>query len=96
MIKVQCKRSFANFGEPEIAQLYGHVQSREFGLFVTLGGYTAKARQFERSKPNIQLIDGLELVELIYDHYDKFDPRYQRLVPLQRIFVPSPRTIDEE
>ncbi|MEJ2622967.1 MAG: restriction endonuclease, partial [Pseudolabrys sp.] len=89
VIKVQCKQVLSNIGQPEVAQLYGHVETREHGLFVTLGGYTAPARQFEQSKHNLRLIDGEELSALIFSHYDQFDPRYQMLLPLKKVFIPG-------
>jgi len=89
VIKVQCKQTQATIGQPDVAQLYGNVEVTEFGLFVTLGTFSADARRFERAKRNLRLIDGKGLVELIEAHYSKFDPRYQVLLPLKRIFVPG-------
>ncbi len=90
IIKVQCKQTLNTVGQPEVAQLYGHVEaSREHGLFITLGEYSAQARQFERSKHNLRLLSGEELVALIYNHYDRFEPRYQMLLPLKKAFVPG-------
>jgi restriction system protein len=89
IIKVQCKQTQGTIGQPDVAQLYGHVESSEFGLFVTLGNFTADARRFERSKRNLRLIDGKALIELIEGHYAKFQPRYQVLLPMKRIYVPG-------
>ena len=89
VIKVQCKQTQSSIGQPDVAQLYGHVEPSEFGLFVTLGNYTADAKRFERSKRNLRLIDGKGLIELIEEHYSKFQPRYQVLLPLRRIYVPG-------
>lgn len=90
IIKVQCKQTLNTVGQPEVAQLYGHVEaSREHGLFITLGEYSAQARQFERSKHNLRLLSGEDLVALIFNHYDHFEPRYQMLLPLKKAFVPG-------
>jgi len=35
------------------------------------------------------LLDGKELVELIFAHYDKFAPRYRALIPLKRTYSPG-------
>lgn len=88
IIKVQCKQILSNIGQPDVAQLYGHVQLGEFGLFVTLGDFTPPARQFERSKNNLRLINGNELVELIFEHYESFDPRYRTILPLKKGYLP--------
>ncbi|WP_439533224.1 restriction endonuclease [Polymorphobacter sp.] len=90
IIKVQCKQMLGNHGRPEVAQLIGVLGHGEHGLFVTLGGFTAEARSFERGKPNLRLLDGVALVELVYAHYHKFEPRYQVLLPLKRTYVPAP------
>lgn len=89
VIKVQCKQTQNSIGQPDVAQLYGHVEPKEFGLFVTLGAFTADARRFERSKQNLRLIDGKALIELIEAHYDHFQPKYQVLLPLKRVYVPA-------
>ncbi|MFZ0424648.1 MAG: restriction endonuclease [Xanthobacteraceae bacterium] len=89
IIKVQCKQTLSKMGQPEVAQLHGHVEARQHGLFVTLGDYTPQARQFERAKHNLRLIDGEELVALIFNHYDRFEPRYQVLLPMKKVYIPS-------
>ncbi|MCB9948973.1 MAG: restriction endonuclease [Rhodospirillaceae bacterium] len=89
IIKVQCKQTLDQIGRPTAQQLHGAIEHGEHGLFVTLGGYSAEARTFERSKPNLRFIDGNDLIELIYAHYDRFDPRYKMLLPLKRTYIPG-------
>ncbi len=89
MIKVQCKQTLLTIGRPDVQQLHGAIESGEHGLFVTLGTYTADARTFERGKPNLRLIDGPTLIEMIYNHYDRFEPRYQMLLPLKQAYIPG-------
>jgi len=90
IIKVQVKSTEGSVGDPVVSALYGKVESNEFGLLVTLGSITPPARRFERSKSNLRLIDGEELVDLILQHYEQFDARYKGLLPLKRVFVPAP------
>lgn len=90
IIKVQCKQVLDPIGRPAVQQLHGAVEHGEHGLFVTLGKFSQDARTFERSKPNLRLIDGATLVELIYTHYHQFEPRYQSLIPLKRTYIPGP------
>jgi restriction system protein len=90
IIKVQCKQMLGSHGLPEVQQLNGLLEKDENGLFVTLGSFTAQARAFERTKPNLRLLDGPALIETIYAHYHKFEPRYQVLLPLKRTYVPAP------
>lgn len=90
IIKVQCKQILATVGRPEVQQLHGAIENGEHGLFVTLGGFSSDARTFERTKPNLRLIDGASLIDLIYLHYHQFEPRYQMLLPLKRSYIPGP------
>ena len=94
IIKVQVKSGEGSIGEPVVSALYGKVAASEFGLLVTLGTFTPQARNFARSKSNLRLIDGDELVELILQHYEQFDSRYKGLLPLKRVHVPQ--ALDEE
>lgn len=96
IIKVQCKQVVSTIGRPEVQQLHGAIEIGEHGLFVTLGAFSADARTYERGKPNLRLIDGPTLIELIYDRYHQFDPRYQMLLPLKRTYIPGPAVIDHE
>ncbi len=94
IIKVQVKSSEGSVGDPVVSALYGKVANGEYGLLVTLGTFTPQARSFARSKSNLRLIDGEELVGLVTQHYDEFDARYKGLIPLKRVHVPVP--LEEE
>ena len=89
IIKVQVKSTEGSVGDPQVSALYGKVGPNEFGLLVGLGTFTNQAIGFAKSKSNLRLIDGDELVELILSHYDQFDSRYKGLLPLRRVFVPE-------
>lgn len=96
IIKVQVKSTEGNIGDPVVSALYGKVSQSEYGLLVTLGSFTAQARNFATSKSNLRLVDGEELVKLILNHYDQFDARYKGLLPLRRVYVPEPLDDSEE
>jgi restriction system protein len=89
IIKVQCKQTLSTNGRPDVQKLYGAIEKEEKGLFVTLGSFSSDARTFEQSKSNLRLLDGKELVELIFIHYDRFAPRYRALIPLKRTYSPG-------
>lgn len=89
LIKVQCKQSLGTNGRPDVQKLYGAIEKEEMGLFVTLGSFSADARTYEQTKSNLRLLDGKDLVELIFAHYDKFAPRYRALIPLKRTYSPG-------
>jgi restriction system protein len=96
IIKVQVKRQESPVGDPIVSALYGKVAAEEFGLIVTLGVYTNQAKIFARGKANLRLIDGSDLVDLILEHHESFDPRYKGLVPLKRVYVPEPLDENDE
>lgn len=89
IIKVQVKSSEGSIGDPVVSSLYGKVDPGEFGLFITLGTFTNQAKNFAKSKSNLRLIDGNELVGLVLQHYEEFDSRYKGLLPLKRVYVPD-------
>jgi len=89
IVKVQVKSGEGSVGDPAVSALYGKVGPQEFGLLVTLGTITPQAKNFAKSKSNLRLIDGDELVKLIFDHYEQFDARYKGILPLRRVFVPE-------
>lgn len=90
IIKVQVKSTEGSVGDPIVSALYGKVGNGEFGLLVTLGTFTPAAKNFARGKSNLRLIDGDELVDLIFDYYEQFDSKYKGLLPLKHVYVPEP------
>ncbi len=95
IIKVQVKSSEGVATDKDVSALYGKLSSTgEFGLFVTLGQFSPVSRNFEQSKSNLRLIDGDELVNLIFQHYEEFDSRHKGLLPLRRVYIPE--AIDSE
>lgn len=94
IIKVQVKSTDGSVGDPVVSALYGKVAANEYGLLVTLGKFTNQAATFAKSKGNLRLVDGDELIELILSQYDQLDSRYKGLLPLKKVFIPE--TISEE
>jgi restriction system protein len=89
IIKVQVKSTSGTIGDPEVASLYGKVGHSEYGLFVTLGPFSNQAKTFAKSKSNLRLIDGNDLVDLILEHYESFDSSYKGLIPLKKVYIPE-------
>lgn len=94
IIKVQVKSSDGKIGDRDVSALYGKVGEGEYGLLVTLGEFTPPAITFANSKSNLRLIDGSELVDLIFEYYEKFDAKYKSILPLKKVYVPQ--TLEEE
>lgn len=89
IIKVQVKSTSGSIGDPEVSSLYGKVGQNEFGLLVTLGSFSNQSKSFAKSKSNLRLIDGNELVNLILEHYESFDSGYKGLIPLKKVYIPE-------
>lgn len=94
IIKVQVKSGSGTVTDRDVSALYGKLSATEYGLFVTLGTFSPACHSFEQGKANLRLIDGDELVQLIFDHYEQFDSRHKGLLPLRRIYVPQ--VLDED
>jgi restriction system protein len=89
IIRVQVKSSPGKISDKDVSALYGKVGHEEYGLLITLGEFTSPAWQFATGKGNLRLIDGNELVDLIFEHYDDFDPRYKGIIPLEKVYIPQ-------
>jgi restriction system protein len=89
VIKVQCKQTLATIGGPAVQQLLGAIQAGEHALFVALGDYSSDAIRIERGKSNLRLIGGADLVQLIFNNYERFEARFKALLPLKRSYTPS-------
>ena len=89
IVKVQCKRTTAQTSRPEVDQLLGTLGDGEYGLFINLGSYVRGAVELERNRAKLRLINGEQLVELIFENYRKLSPKYRAMLPLKEIFVPD-------
>jgi restriction system protein len=89
IIKVQCKRTTSSMGGPDVQRLTGSLApgGTEMGLFVTLGPYSRDALHLERTRRDLRLINGNELVDLVFEHYAQFSPEYKRLLPMRSVYV---------
>lgn len=89
-ILVQVKSGDGDIRETTIQSLKGAMREGDYGLFVTLADYTKNARKYLDSVPIIKGINGTELVDLILRYYDKLSDKYQRLIPLEMVYIPVP------
>jgi hypothetical protein len=85
ILKIQVKAQESNISADQVKAFCAMVNDRDVGVYITIGGYTAPARDFARTKGNLRLIDGVEFIDLIQKHYDRLDHRHRRLIPLQAI-----------
>ncbi len=88
-ILVQVKSGEGDVNEAAVSELSGKVSERDFGIFVSASGFNKRARDFAFSKRNLKLIDGDELVELVYKYYPQLDAKYKGLIPLRSVYIPE-------
>lgn len=90
-ILVQVKSQDTDIKETTIQSLKGAMREGDYGLFVTLSNYTKNAKKYLDSTPIIRGINGTELVDLILKYYEDLDEKYQRMIPLKRVYIPVPK-----
>lgn len=89
ILKIQVKAHDGNIGADPVKAFYAMIQDRDVGVFITTGGYSASAVDFARTRGNLKLMNGVELIGLIQKYYDALDPRRRRPIPLRRVLVPD-------
>lgn len=69
-VYVQAKRWRGSVGRPDVQGFFGAVAAKRAkkGVFITTSSYTREAREFSENVPEIVLIDGERLTELMIDH----------------------------
>ena len=90
-ILVQVKSQDGDIKETMIQSLKGAMREGDYGLFVTLSNYTKNAKKYLENTPIIRGINGTELVDLILKNYDDLDEKYQRMIPLKKVYIPVPK-----
>ena len=87
-ILVQVKSQNKDIPETVVQSFKGAMLNGDYGLFVTLSDYTPNAKIFLDKNPIIKGINGYELVDLIIKYYDKLNEKYQKVIPLKRVYIP--------
>jgi restriction system protein len=80
--------------EPDWATFIKKVGPSESGLIISAGSFPASIWRSAEDYPNLQLIDGAELAELVFRLYDQLGLQQRQMIPLKRIFVPDIGTND--
>lgn len=94
-IVVQVKSTDSDIKENTLQSLKGAMSSGDYGVFVTLSNFTANAATFLKNHPEIKGIDGPQLVVLILDYYEKLNKKYQKIIPLEKVYIPVTPEEDE-
>ena len=87
-ISVQVKSQDSDIKETTIQSLKGAMMPGDYGLFVTLSNYTKNAQKFLDANPIIRGINGNELVDLVLKYYENMSEKYQRMIPLKKVYIP--------
>lgn len=94
-IAVQVKSQDSDIKETTIQSLKGAMMPGDYGLFVTLSGYTKNAQKFLDANPIIRGINGVELANLILKYYESMSEKYQQMIPLKKVYIPVTRAMKE-
>ena len=89
VIKVQVKRTIGTIGGPQVQALLGALASggNELALFVTLGNYSSDAIHIARTRHDIRLLTGRELIDLVFEHYEHLDSEWKADIPLRAVYA---------
>jgi len=88
ILKIQVKAQESNVGSDSVKAFYAMIHDRDVGIFVATGNYSSAACEFARTKANLRLVNGVELVNLVQKYYDLLDLKYRQMIPLRRVLVP--------
>ena len=94
-IAVQVKSQDSDIKETTIQSLKGAMMPGDYGLFVTLSGYTKNAQKFLDANPIIRGINGAELANLILKYYESLSEKYQQMIPLKKVYIPVTKAMKE-
>ncbi|HEY8580684.1 MAG TPA: restriction endonuclease [Beijerinckiaceae bacterium] len=89
ILNIQVKAQDGNIGADAVKAFYAMVHDRDVGIFITIGGYTAAAIDFARTRGNLKLVAGVEFIGLIEKYYDGLSWRHRQEIPLRRVLVPD-------
>ncbi len=88
IIKVQVKSKDDIVKHNDVQALYGNVGAGEYGLFISLSDFNKQAKDFAKSKTNLRLISGYDLVDIILEHYEEIDSKYKAKISLKNVYIP--------
>ena len=89
ILKIQVKTNNSNLSADTVKAFYAMVQERDVGIIVATGDFTSAARDFAKTKGNLKLMAGVELIELINKYYDKLELEFRQKIPMKRVLVPD-------
>lgn len=90
-IFVEVKHRAAAMGAKEIRAFVGGRRKGDKCLYVSTGGFSKDAHyEADRADVAVTLITLPKLRQLVVDFYDKLDAETRSLVPLRRLYWPSP------
>ncbi|MDX1972597.1 MAG: restriction endonuclease [Candidatus Sumerlaeia bacterium] len=91
-IKVQVKHKETKMDVKEVRQLAGILhKDTDIGLLVSSSGFTRDAdREISQASKHLDRIDGVRLLELWIQHYDKITERGKQYLPLIPVYFLAP------
>ena len=87
-IVVQVKSQDSEIKEETVQSLKGALNDGDYGLFVTLSGFTKNAKDFLAKQSRIKSINGSEFVELLLKYYDDMPDDFKEIIKLKKVYMP--------
>ncbi len=75
--------------DTDVARLRDALAPGSYGLVVTLGDFSERARQTLKQSPYLRAVDGPEVAALTLKYYCGLDERYRAMIPLRMVYVPD-------
>lgn len=87
-IIVQVKSQESYVDERTVQSLKGAMREGDYGLFVSLSGFSRNAQEYLRNNPVIKGMTGYELADLILKNYERLDEKSKQTIPLKQVYIP--------
>ena len=89
-LRVQVKKIGGTIGIDEVLKIRGTLAQEDQGAIITISKFTKQASEEAQAtgKKPIALLEGKDLVELILQHYEELDLKYQELLGLKKKQIP--------
>lgn len=89
-IVVEVKHRKGSMGAQDLRTFLGGRHKDDKGLYVSTGGFTKDAYyEADRASIPLMLMDGDQLIDAIFEHYENLDRESQVLFPLVKIYWPA-------
>lgn len=89
-IVVEVKHRKGSMGAQDVRTFLGGRHKDDKGVYVSTGGFTKDAHyEADRASIPLMLMDGDQLIDAVFEHYENLDRESQVLFPLVKVYWPA-------